>query len=181
MHTILSSINFVFIKDGPVVFDEIRAEEPVQVGLEIEEELFVDEEPFTLDIGTIRKSTYNYLYTSMVTSNLTTYMIFDNIRNQILKTHKVPKFAYSIILEPRLSERQMTFWKDLDCPGQVSWEKIHLNNFKCTISMRIRSFYFKLFHRAIGLNDFLYKIKRKDSPNCSLCKAAPETYVHLFI
>ena len=63
MHTILSSINFVFIKDGPVVFDEIRAEEPVQVGLEIEEELFVDEEPFTLDIGTIRKSTYKDLYT----------------------------------------------------------------------------------------------------------------------
>ena len=60
-------------------------------------------------------------------------------------------------------------------------EKIHVNNFKSTISTQIRSFYFKLFHRAIGLNDFLYKIKRKDSPNCSLCDTSPETYIHLFI
>ena len=31
------------------------------------------------------------------------------------------------------------------------------------------------------MNDFWYKIKRKDSPNCSFCNAAPETYIHLFI
>ena len=66
-------------------------------------------------------------------------------------------------------------------PDQVNWEKTHMNNFTCSINTRIRSFYFNLFHRAIALNDFVYKIKRKDSPNCSFCKNYPETYIHLFI
>ena len=60
-------------------------------------------------------------------------------------------------------------------------EKIHVNNFKSTIITRIRSFYFKLFHRAIALNYFLFKIKRKDSPNCAFCNTTPETYIHLFV
>ena len=50
----------------------------------------------------------------------------------------------------------------------------------CTIDTRLRSFYFKIFHKAIALNDFLYKIKRKNSPNCSLCNKEEETMVHIF-
>ena len=38
-----------------------------------------------------------------------------------------------------------------------------------------------IFHKAITLIDFLFKIKRKDSPNCSFCKSEPETFLHLFI
>ena len=85
------------------------------------------------------------------------------------------------MLESSVPEKQVIFWNDFDNPDHIDWKKTHLNNFKCTISTRIRSFYFKLFHRAIGLNDFLYKIKRKDSPNCSFCNTAPETYKHIFI
>ena len=52
--------------------------------------------------------------------------------------------------------------------------------FFCTIDSKLRSFYFKICHKAIALNDFLFKIKRKDSPNCSLCDKKEETMVHLF-
>ena len=76
---------------------------------------------------------------------------------------------------------KILFWSELLNAGEVNWEKIHISNFKSTIITRIRSFYFKLFHKSIGLNDFLHKIKRKDSPNCSLCNKEPETYSHLFI
>ena len=100
----------------------------------------------------------------LVTSDLTPDTIFDEIRTNLLKTQKIPKYAYSIILDSCDPEKQITFWNDLHDPNQPNWEKTHMNNFKCTISTRIRSFYFRLFHRAIGLNDFLYKIKRKDSP-----------------
>ena len=31
------------------------------------------------------------------------------------------------------------------------------------------------------MNDFLYKIKRKDSPSCSFCNTDPETYIHIFV
>ena len=117
----------------------------------------------------------------LVTSDLTPDKIFDDIKTTLLKTRKIPKYAYSTILESCSPERQILFWNDLRAPEEVDWEKTHVNNFKCTISTRIRSFYFKLFHRAIGLNDFLYKIKRKDSPNCSFCNTDPETYIHILV
>ena len=73
---------------------------------------------------------------------------------------KNPKYAYDIILDSSVPEKQITFWNDLQDPtcDKPNWEKTHIKNFKCTISTRIRSFYYKLFHRAIGLNNFLYKI-----------------------
>ena len=49
-----------------------------------------------------------------------------------------------------------------------------------TIDTQLRSFYFKLFHRAICTNQFLHKIGRFNSPNCSFCKIFPETLLHLF-
>ena len=154
---------------------------PPHPGHKLFEELVLD-----YDISKRDRRKYNFLLKNiptdwLVTSDLTTDTIFDKIRTQLLKTQKIPKYAYSVMLESCLPEKQMIFWKDFHYPDQVNWEKTHINNFKCTISTRIRSFYFKLFHRAIGLNDFLYKIKRKDSPNCSFCNAAPETYIHLFI
>ena len=95
---------------------------------------------------------------------------------------KTPKYAYTILLQTCAPEKKMAFWNDIhQDQNQLNWDKIHTNNFKCTINVRIRSFYFKLFHRAITLNNFLYKIKRRDSPNCSFCKNAPENYMHLFV
>jgi len=49
-----------------------------------------------------------------------------------------------------------------------------------SIDTRLRSFYFKLFHKSIALNDFVFRIKRKDSPNCIFCDKEIETIVHLF-
>ena len=62
----------------------------------------------------------------------------------------------------------------------LDWDKIHLMNFKCSIDTRLKSFYFKAFHNAIAFNDFLFKINRKDSADCSFCNLYPETIVHFF-
>ena len=86
-----------------------------------------------------------------------------------------PVIFYTYIPENRLS-----ILSDLSDLNPVNWNKVHINNFKRSIRTRIRSFYIKLFHKAIALNDFLYKIKRIDSPNSSFCKSAPET-LHIFI
>ena len=72
-------------------------------------------------------------------------------------------------------------WTDcLDVLDELDWNDIHRANFNCTIETQLRSFYFKLFHRAICTNQFLHKIGRFDSPNCSFCKKFPETLLHLF-
>ena len=108
-------------------------------------------------------------------------IVFDRIKSKVVNTQKLPKFAYSIMLEPHNPEKTLQFWNDFADPNPVNWDKVHMNDFKCSINTRIRSFYFKLFHKAIALNEFLYKIKRKGSPTCSFCKTAPETYIHCFI
>ena len=38
------------------------------------------------------------------------------------------------------------------------WEDIHNRNLKCTIETQLRSFYFKIFHRAIAFNEFLLNL-----------------------
>ena len=73
------------------------------------------------------------------------------------------------------------FWIDaLNLEDDIEWNKIHDNNFTCSIETQMRAFYFKVFHRAICTNKFLHKIGRSDSPFCCFCKKIDETLVHLF-
>ena len=59
------------------------------------------------------------------------------------------------------------------------WTEIHLRNYKCAIDTRFWAFYFKIFHNSIAFNDFLFKIKRKDSSNCCFCEKYLETMIHV--
>ena len=64
---------------------------------------------------------------------------------------------------------------------EVEWDYIHKTNFTCTIETQLRSFYFKLFHRAICTNQFLHKIGRADNPNCYFCSNLPESLCTFFV
>ena len=75
-----------------------------------------------------------------------------------------------------IPDKQIKHWNELlddsdsglELDPWEDWETIHLNNFKCSIDTRLKSFYFKI------------KINRKDSPNCSFCDNFPETMTHTF-
>ena len=134
---------------------------PPHPGHKLFEELILD-----YDISARDRRKYNFLMKNipndwLVTSELTSQLVFDEIKTNLLKIQKIPKYAYKIMLNPCAPENKMTFWNNLHNTDEVNWEKIHINNFKSTIITRIRSFYFKLFHKAIGLNDFCIKLKEK--------------------
>ena len=78
----------------------------------------------------------------------------------------------------------MDFWEKLgnadDEVEETDWDEIHIWNFKCSIDTHLRSFYFKIFHKAIAFNDFLFKINRRNSPNCDFCDKFPELVIHIF-
>ena len=106
--------------------------------------------------------------------------IFDKICSSLVGEKKVPKHVYSI-LRNQASVEVENKWTDwLDVVDEVEWNDIHNANFKCTIETQLRSFYFKLFHKAICTNQFLHRIGRTDSPNCYFCNNSPETILHLF-
>ena len=92
--------------------------------------------------------------------------VHETIVHKLLSTKKVPKNAYNVLLDLHVPDKRYAYWSDnLPVPVTINWEKIHKTIFFSTIVTKLRSFYFKIFHRAIALNDFLFKIKRKESPN----------------
>ena len=107
--------------------------------------------------------------------------VVPTIIEKLINARKVPRYAYNIMIEKCIPKGKLDFWSNsVDVPQNVTWEKIHTLNFNCTIDTRLRSFYFKIFHNAIAFNAFLYRIKRKNSPNCTFCKKMPETLIHVF-
>ena len=99
---------------------------------------------------------------------------------KMLSFKKLPRYVYDIISVNVMPDKSHEYWRDkLNLPLDFNWEKIHLLNFRCTIDSKLRSFYFKVFHRCIALNDFLFKIRRKDSPNCTFCNKREETIIHI--
>merc|ERR1711973_448677 len=47
-------------------------------------------------------------------------------------------------------------------------------------SSKLKNFQFKLLHRRIPTNKFLYTIKVKDNNLCTFCKKDIETLIHMF-
>ena len=99
----------------------------------------------------------------------------------LFKQKKVPRYAYKILYGSCTPDNRYEYWNDkVSVTHDVNWETIHSVNFKCTIDTRLRSLYFKIFHNAIALNNFLFKIKWTNTPNSSFCDKKPETIVNLF-
>ena len=104
------------------------------------------------------------------------------------KKISVTKFALLLWVRRKFQSMFIPFWgtglllglKTNELIVWMPWVKWNKANFKCTIETQLRSFYFKLFHKAICTNQFLHRIGRTDSPNCYFCYDLPETILHLF-
>ena len=70
--------------------------------------------------------------------------------------------------------------EDLIGNETVNWESTYSLPFWCSKETKLREFQFKLLHRRITTNDFLYKIGIKQSDSCTFCGEATENLVHLF-
>ena len=76
--------------------------------------------------------------------------------NNLILAPKVPRYSFSILSKNVTLQKSFEFWEDLmDDPSvceNLEWEEIYTRNFKCTIETQLRSFYFKIFHKAITLH-----------------------------
>ena len=52
--------------------------------------------------------------------------------------------------------------------------------FQCTKNNKLIIFQYKIMHRILATNDFLYKCKVKETHLCSFCNETKETLLHLF-
>ena len=65
-------------------------------------------------------------------------------------------------------------------PNGIDWQGVYRNNFSVSKDTRLRWFQFRLIHRILATNRYLYLIKIRNDPYCSFCKVEEETIVHLF-
>ena len=130
------------------------------------------------------ESLMNGIYFSWFSTQQVVDNIFDTIVSELITKRKVPRHAYNVLRsKDTLSQtRAENKWHDFFnvSRGDIDWPLTHTNNFKCTVDTKLWSFYFKLFHNAIALNAFLFKIHRHDSPLCYFCDSFPETLKHIF-
>ena len=61
----------------------------------------------------------------------------------------------------------------------IDWGKSYTLAFLCTNESKLRVFRFKLLHRKLATNRFLFKIGIKSNDQCSFCKERSETLLHL--
>ena len=93
-------------------------------------------------------------------------------------------YAYKVLNDRSVNiEDKLRKWEaDLCC---VIEKKIFMQCFKdiyaTTNIPKLRSFQFRLLHRAIITNIHLNRWGKIESDSCTFCKEAPETYVHLFV
>ena len=95
--------------------------------------------------------------------------LFVSITNAIMQ-HLIDKFT--------LSSKNKLFEANADTD---EWSRIHTRNFKCTVETQLKSFYFKVLHKAIATNDFLSKIGRSDTSLCSLCNRHKDSIQHFLV
>jgi hypothetical protein len=69
---------------------------------------------------------------------------------------------------------------NLDDENAFNWELAYRMAPKCPKSTKLIEFQFKFLHRRIPTNNFLFKIGKKESDNCTFCHRCSETLIHLF-
>ena len=101
----------------------------------------------------------------------------------ILTNGQRGKKIYDILVESVLKERKyIDKWNtelDIQVEGKW-WEQIN-RIVKIPMEVKLGWFQYRIVHRIISTNTFLYRIGIVESPLCTFCKEFPETIVHLFI
>lgn len=79
-------------------------------------------------------------------------------------------------IKPRCIEK----WSDYIQPDEKQWEKIFASPFQACKETDLQSFQYRILHRVIQCNHWLYNIRVLDSPLCKKCNT-DDTVMHYFI
>ena len=63
---------------------------------------------------------------------------------------------------------------------QFDWKKLFHLPFKVTKKTSLRWLQFRMNHRILGTNDYLFKMKLTENKKCTFCQDQPETIKHIF-
>jgi len=92
--------------------------------------------------------------------------------------------AYKLIVKgiTSLPDKSQSKWI-ADCENyenSIEWDKSYILPFYCTKETKLQTFQFKLLHRRITTNDYLYKIGISLTDICTFCEQKKDSLIHLF-
>ena len=82
-------------------------------------------------------------------------------------THVIPT------AQKTYSNEGLSFQKDV-------WKQYYIMPFQCTRDTSLLYFQYKILHRVLATNSFLFKIGIADSDTCTFCEQFSETIQHIF-
>ena len=77
-------------------------------------------------------------------------------------------------------ERVIKKWEDELHWDFEEWSEILVCNYKLTHETKVKTFLFKLFHRVLPTQEFLFKVGISETDVCRLCHEEIETLLHYF-
>jgi hypothetical protein len=101
----------------------------------------------------------------------------------LIRQKKGSQHIYRVFIEA-LQPQKLKFkikWESVIGEKNESWwSSIFLLPIKTTADTKLRWFQYRLLHRILATNSFLFKIKRADSALCTFCSLQDETLIHIF-
>ena len=91
-------------------------------------------------------------------------------------------FYYTFISKIRCNHKHIVKWEtELLLPNSIFLKRIMPHVFTFTSDTSLRWFQFRISHRILATNRFLFKLNMSPSEMCTFCHNHSETIFHLFI
>ena len=121
----------------------------------------------------IKENSENFCFNSFIPE--------DNFLDSI-KHHKKLKFIYRNLINEIFVLPSVKFlkWEDKIGSDIPDWSCYFKILWRCCKSTYLKNFQYKLLHRIIPTNKFLFLINLKETKYCTFCKTEEETIEHLF-
>jgi hypothetical protein len=92
---------------------------------------------------------------------------FDKIRNWVKPCKRVLTYFWKKYTERPIHSQNK--WENLLNIKEVNWEVAYILSNDCTLDNTLNIFQYKLLHRTILSNTFLYKCRIVESELCAFC------------
>ena len=98
----------------------------------------------------------------------------------LCKDNKGSRRLYDIFLEKITGNIKAEKKWESALNRNIDWGKVYRSLHKCTNDSKIIWFQYRILHRILATNNFLYKLKITNDVRCSFCNAETETMIHVF-
>ena len=138
-----------------------------------------------LEYASLVKAVKKYIYDTLSITNIQNVIITNPIfpfkLQLFLITTKGCKEMYNILNKSTIIPTAQTKYSNLGYMlSAQEWRNVYKIPFQCLKDPTLLWFQYRILHRIITTNTFLYKIKYIESNICDLCHSQPETLEHLF-